>query len=240
MVFNYILDENRNPVPEEDIVKWAMWFEKVDRGVATWIQGEIVVSTVFLGMNHSLTAHQPVLFETMVFGGEHDGYTERYRTWDEAERGHWDTVRRIGGKVCLFLDDRPERTPAVVANGVYPVEARVAYRKNWWCIVRSFEEFTNWILNNGLPDMVSFDHDLGDVHHYKDDSRLIVPAGEEEFDYDAYLNKEKTGLHAAKWLVEFCDYEKLPLPECSVHSANPTGAKNIKEYLANAKKHLKL
>ena len=30
----------------------------------------------------------PLLFETMIFGGPHDGYQERYTFWDEAEAGH--------------------------------------------------------------------------------------------------------------------------------------------------------
>ena len=50
------------------------------------------ISTVFLSMDHSLGGvigdGRPVLFETMVFGGEHDGYQERYHTYDQAEEGH--------------------------------------------------------------------------------------------------------------------------------------------------------
>jgi hypothetical protein len=54
--------------------------------------GQSSISTVFLSMDHSLAGligdGTPVLFETMVFGGEHDGYQERYHTYDEAEEGH--------------------------------------------------------------------------------------------------------------------------------------------------------
>ena len=50
--------------------------------------GSVSVSTVFLGMDHSFGGGSPVLFETMIFGGEHDQYQERYCTWDEAEKGH--------------------------------------------------------------------------------------------------------------------------------------------------------
>jgi hypothetical protein len=51
------------------------------------------ISTVFLSMDHSYclpweTNKSPVLFETMVFGGKHDGYQERYYTYDEAAEGH--------------------------------------------------------------------------------------------------------------------------------------------------------
>lgn len=46
------------------------------------------VSTVFLSLDHNWGDGPPILFETMIFGGEHDGYQERYRTWEEAEEGH--------------------------------------------------------------------------------------------------------------------------------------------------------
>jgi len=37
----------------------------------------------------------PVLFETMVFGGAHDCWQDRYCTWDEAAAGHTATVERV-------------------------------------------------------------------------------------------------------------------------------------------------
>lgn len=50
--------------------------------------GEAEISTVFLGFDHSHGRGDPVLFETMVFNGEHDGYTRRYTSKAEAEAGH--------------------------------------------------------------------------------------------------------------------------------------------------------
>jgi len=47
----------------------------------------VVVSTVFLGLDHSVRG-PPQLFESMVFGGPLDGTQHRYSTWEEAERGH--------------------------------------------------------------------------------------------------------------------------------------------------------
>ena len=46
-----------------------------------------VVSTVFLGLDHGHNA-VPILFETLVFGGQLDGNGERYSTYDEAVAGH--------------------------------------------------------------------------------------------------------------------------------------------------------
>jgi hypothetical protein len=50
--------------------------------------GEANVSTVFLGLDHNFGGGQPVLFETMVFGGEHDGYQSRACTYEEALAMH--------------------------------------------------------------------------------------------------------------------------------------------------------
>jgi hypothetical protein len=51
--------------------------------------GEVQVSTVFLGLDHNFGfGRKPLLFETMIFGGKHDQYQERYSTYKEAEKGH--------------------------------------------------------------------------------------------------------------------------------------------------------
>lgn len=47
------------------------------------------VSTVFLHLDHNWDPEgQPVLFETMIFGGEYDEEMWRYCTWNEAKEGH--------------------------------------------------------------------------------------------------------------------------------------------------------
>ena len=95
----YILDADGHPVLEPDLLKWAEWLETADRTVALdrFIgdagAADVRVSTVFLGLDHSFPlspgpSYAPILFETMVFGGEHDGYQERYGTRDEALEGH--------------------------------------------------------------------------------------------------------------------------------------------------------
>ena len=37
----------------------------------------------------------PVLFESMIFGGEHDEYQRRYCTYDEALEGHNNLVKAL-------------------------------------------------------------------------------------------------------------------------------------------------
>jgi len=49
---------------------------------------EIMVSTVWIGIDHGWGQGPPIIFETMIFGGKHDQYQERYATRDEALAGH--------------------------------------------------------------------------------------------------------------------------------------------------------
>ena len=96
MSWFYILDSNHNPVPVDDIIEWAMQFEHSDRIVEqTQINDHVRVSTVFLGLDQHWGGGIPILFETMVFGGEHDGYQRRYSTWDEAVAGHHAAIEMI-------------------------------------------------------------------------------------------------------------------------------------------------
>ena len=96
----YELDEQRNPVPV-DVVGGARALGK-DRKVGRderVIDGQTVkVSTVFLALNHAHEDGPPVLYETLVFGGEMDGECVRYHTWAEAEAGHRAMVERVFGK----------------------------------------------------------------------------------------------------------------------------------------------
>jgi len=88
MIGQFILGpDGRTPVAEPDISKWGLWLETADRSVQKTAFGEVEVSTVFLGLDHSFGG-RPMLFETMIFGGPLDGYQERYSTWSEAEAGH--------------------------------------------------------------------------------------------------------------------------------------------------------
>lgn len=82
----YILD-GHTPVPT-DLMTWARWYEKAERHVGNDHIGEVHVSTVFLGLDHSFGEGPPQLFETMIFGGPHSDYQERCSTWEEAEAMH--------------------------------------------------------------------------------------------------------------------------------------------------------
>lgn len=58
--------------------------------------GAVRISTVFLNLDHAfLDGTTPVLFETMIFGGELDQEQFRYTTIDEARAGHAAAVAAV-------------------------------------------------------------------------------------------------------------------------------------------------
>lgn len=50
--------------------------------------GDIDISTVWLGLDHRYGDGDPVIFETMQFGGDAGGDADRYCTLEEARAGH--------------------------------------------------------------------------------------------------------------------------------------------------------
>ncbi|HJY45276.1 MAG TPA: hypothetical protein VJ301_11690 [Propionibacteriaceae bacterium] len=92
----YILDGDHVAIPV-DVLTWARWLETADRHVGRTVLDGVVVSTVFLGLNHSYGDRHAArhIFETMVFGGPLDEECERYATWAQAEAGHAAMVARV-------------------------------------------------------------------------------------------------------------------------------------------------
>ena len=72
--------------------------------------------------------------------------------------------------------------------------------------VYSYEEFVAYLQHYGLPDFISFDHDLGEG---------------------------LSGYDCAKYLVDYCLAHQRPLPNYQVHSQNPVGKENIERLLEN-------
>ena len=133
----------------------------------------------------------------------------------------------------LFLDDIRVPKDAI---GLVPSNMNQFYWENNWVVVRNYDEFRNYIEKNGLPDFISFDHDLADFHYD------LKPEDYDSMSEDDMVRKfgsmEKTGFDCAKWLVDWCLENSLKLPDFVVHSANPIGKQKIQSYLYNAKKHL--
>jgi hypothetical protein len=91
----YIL-KDKKPVKCNDLLAWADAFEHSDNQVAFDRIDDIQISTVFLGVDHAHgQSGPPMLFETMVYGGELDKQTERCSTWDEAEVMHKKMLQRV-------------------------------------------------------------------------------------------------------------------------------------------------
>jgi len=127
MLEYYILDKNKNAVEidhtdlSESLREWSEFMSKkenktvaqenVDLYVNGQFCGQVWVSTVFLGINHSYgnpyhrspnpddDEYKPVLFETMIFGFPEDfeahQYMERTTTWDKAEEQHHNIVNKL-------------------------------------------------------------------------------------------------------------------------------------------------
>lgn len=81
-----------------DALTWGKWMQENQniRHVKDEKVGEVRISTVFLGLDHAFgSGGPPLIFETMVFGGELADEQDRYSTWDEAEAGHVAMVERV-------------------------------------------------------------------------------------------------------------------------------------------------
>lgn len=70
--------------------------------------------------------------------------------------------------------------------------------------VKNYEEFCKYINANGLPDIICFDHDLGE---------------------------EKSGYDCAKFVVTYCQAHQLDIPEFEIQSSNVVGKENIRGVL---------
>jgi hypothetical protein len=96
MGWHYILLPDHSVVMTNDIYAWAEMYESPDRIVDWTGNSDVYVSTVFLGIDHNFGIYgPPLLFETMVFGGAHDNYMDRYSTWNEAQEGHKRMCERV-------------------------------------------------------------------------------------------------------------------------------------------------
>jgi hypothetical protein len=121
-------------------------------------------------------------------------------------------------KRALYLDD--VRTPTITLEGYQP-----------FAVVRNYDQFVRHIELNGVPDLISFDHDLADEHMM--DYFMNQHEGKAVIEYDNF--KEKTGLDCIKWLCNLILDEKengnsIAMPAIRVHSHNPVGAANIHDY----------
>lgn len=94
------------PMACDNVHEWSEWFATGNRIVAqTTLPNGLFVSTVFLGIDMSLGAGPPILFETLVFPMCDDEV--RYATWTEAVAGHDAIVRALLTDGAASRNDRP-------------------------------------------------------------------------------------------------------------------------------------
>jgi hypothetical protein len=118
-------------------------------------------------------------------------------------------LKEIKMKFALFIDD--ERDPQDVKWGTW--QDQVLYRDEDWIIARNWYETLEIVVSLGFPQLISFDHDLGE--------------------------NERTGYEIAQKLCEMV-MDGVMLPdnfEYRVHSKNPVGAENIRTYMDNFLDH---
>lgn len=99
-------------------------------------------------------------------------------------------------------------------------DVNIVYKKltnDDFVIVRNFHDFKNVILERGLPELISFDNDLG-----LDENDQVA----------------EDGYACAKWLVYESGLDLKDL-KFNVHSANPVASQQIQGLLDNYIRHLR-
>lgn len=71
----------------------------------TKIDADVSVSTVWLALDHQWGEGEPLIFETMIFGGDHDGWMRRYSSEEAAMRGHLRVVDALRSGTFFTEDD---------------------------------------------------------------------------------------------------------------------------------------
>lgn len=132
-------------------------------------------------------------------------------------------------KYNLFLDD--VRNPI----DVWRYTHKQVYMRDDWVIARSYNDFvrvvTERFKNGEIPELISYDHDLADVHYREasfKDGKVYMKYSES--------TSEKTGWHCAKWIIDFYMDNKIKASNFLVHSMNPTGGENIHSLLSQYNK----
>lgn len=119
----------------------------------------------------------------------------------------------------LFLDDTRYPTNNTDEISAFDITRNPYYQTVEWVIVRSYLEFIETIEKNGIPDIISFDHDLKDEHYIHYSTYTVYT---NEIDYNVV---KETGWHCAKWFLEYFinnKYDKFP--EILLHTQNKIGA----------------
>jgi hypothetical protein len=141
-----------------------------------------------------------------------------------------DDIRYPSDAILLIGDYEYKYSKEPIIIDPYPVKL-LDVTKNTnadWKICRYYDAFVKTIEEFGMPNMISFDHDLHDEHmqHYFRNTAI----NDGEILYDTF--KYKTGLACAQYIIDYLkDHPSCKKPTCYVHSANEWGRKNIRQLL---------
>jgi hypothetical protein len=91
-------DIDGNPISVEKWMKLRNEWGQISQEIAQTERGDVLVSTVFMGLNLNPGIHPPLIFETMIFGGEHDQFTQRYASLADAVLGHEEAIKLAFGE----------------------------------------------------------------------------------------------------------------------------------------------
>jgi hypothetical protein len=92
-----MLDAHGEAQPCDDVLEWGRWFERSSKDRSRIIAADkdegpdgtdVLISTVFLGLDHQWGEGPPVLWESLVFGGPLDQQMQRYTSREAALAGH--------------------------------------------------------------------------------------------------------------------------------------------------------
>jgi hypothetical protein len=99
-IFKYYILKDKEIV-ETNFDEYGKYIFNTDKVInKTVISKNVKVSTVFLSLDHRISGEgKPILFETMVFGGEFDLYQRRYTSYKEAEWGHEIICKMVKGEL---------------------------------------------------------------------------------------------------------------------------------------------
>jgi hypothetical protein len=116
---NKFYDRDGRPI---DLMAWAAKFEDRDYKIVRQDnRDDFKVSTVWLGSDHRWGPGAPLIFETMVFGGENDQAQYRYCTEAAARSGH---------AVILAACEAREPLPEALPEGDAPSQPGDGERGN--------------------------------------------------------------------------------------------------------------
>lgn len=124
-------------------------------------------------------------------------------------------IKFFSPRKWLFLDDT--RDPPEHLSKIFDT-------------VRSYDEFVDYIETYGVPEVISFDHDLHPEH-----TSFFFECGgfRSPPDPKNEIFKNNTGYDCALWLIDYCERNNFKLKIVVVHSHNPIGSSNIYQLISS-------